>query len=134
MPKVHRTHHTRLDSLSVGPYDVKTLFGINIGPLEMVLHFFPRDFWGVKIRPGWKASLGGENPTWELSNGPNHIPIHGNSHIRTIFALSSDLFRVAGFQTWLFLGKHMGQILQDGGKWLFYVKFLKKVKPLCDLT
>ena len=46
MPKVHGTHRTRLDSLSVAPYDVKTLFGIDIGPLEMVLHFFfPRLLW-----------------------------------------------------------------------------------------
>ena len=72
-----------------------------------------------RLVPGWKCHL--KTVSWT------------KSHIRTIFALSSDLFRVAGFQTWL-LGKHMGQILQDGGKWLFYVKFLKKVKPLCDLT
>ena len=56
MPKVHRTHHTRLDSLSVAPYDVKTLFGIDIGPLEMVLHFFPPDFCGDRIGPDGKAS------------------------------------------------------------------------------
>ena len=62
MPKVHRTHHTRSDSLSVAPYDVKTLFGIDIGPLEMVLHFFPPDFCGVKIRPSWKASPWVEMP------------------------------------------------------------------------
>ena len=56
MPKVYGIHHTQLDSLSVAPYDVKTLFGINIGPLEMVLHFFPPDFCGVKIGPSQKAS------------------------------------------------------------------------------
>ena len=52
MPKVHRTHHTRLDSLSVAQYGVRTLFGIDVGPLEMVLHFFFPDFCGVRIGPG----------------------------------------------------------------------------------
>ena len=41
MPKVYEIHHTQLDSLSVAPYDVRTLFGINGGPLEMVSDFFP---------------------------------------------------------------------------------------------
>ena len=58
MPKVHRTHHTRLDSLSVAQYDVRTLFGIDVGPLEMALHFFFPDFCGVRIGPDWKASPG----------------------------------------------------------------------------
>ena len=40
MPKVLGTHHTRLDYVSVAPYDVKTLFGIDFGPLEMAFHFF----------------------------------------------------------------------------------------------
>ena len=56
MPKVHRTHHTRLDSLSVAQYGVRTLFGIDVGPLEMALHFFPPDFCGVRIGHDWKAS------------------------------------------------------------------------------
>ena len=41
MPKVYGIHHTQLDSLSVAPYDVRTLFGINGGPLEMASDFFP---------------------------------------------------------------------------------------------
>ena len=41
MPKVYGIHHTQLDSLLVGPYNVRTLFGINGGPLEMVSDFFP---------------------------------------------------------------------------------------------
>ena len=41
MPKVYEIHHTQLDSLSVAPYDVRTLFGINGGPLEMASDFFP---------------------------------------------------------------------------------------------
>ena len=40
MPKVYEIHHTQLDSLSVAPYDVRTLFGINDGPLEMASDFF----------------------------------------------------------------------------------------------
>ena len=41
MPKVYGIHHTQLDSLSVAPYNVRTLFGINGGPLEMASDFFP---------------------------------------------------------------------------------------------
>ena len=40
MPKVYGIHHTQLDSLSVAPYNVRTLFGINDGPLEIAIHFF----------------------------------------------------------------------------------------------
>ena len=40
MPKVYGIHHTQLDSLSVAPYNVRTLFGINGGPLEMASDFF----------------------------------------------------------------------------------------------
>ena len=40
MPKVHGTHHTRLDYVSVAPYDVKTFLGIDLGPLEMASYFF----------------------------------------------------------------------------------------------
>ena len=38
MSKVHRTAYTRLDFLAVALHDVKTLFGINGGPLEMAFH------------------------------------------------------------------------------------------------
>ena len=55
MPKVHRTHHTRLDSLSVAPYDVKTLFGIDGGLLEMALHFFPHGYSDGQMGPYWKS-------------------------------------------------------------------------------
>ena len=55
---MHRTHHTRLDSLSVAQYDVRTLFGIDVGPVEMALHFFFPDFCGVRFGPDWKASPG----------------------------------------------------------------------------
>ena len=44
MYKLHGTHHTRLDYVSVAPYDVKTLFGIDFGPLEMVFHLFSLPF------------------------------------------------------------------------------------------
>ena len=55
MPKVHRTHHTRLDSLSVAPYDVKTLFGIDGGPLEMVSDFFFPGHRDGQMGPYWKS-------------------------------------------------------------------------------
>ena len=55
MPKVHRTHHTRLDSLSVAPYDVKTLFGIDGGPLEMVSDFFFPSHRDGQMGPYWKS-------------------------------------------------------------------------------
>ena len=55
MPKVHRTHHTRLDSLSVAPYDVKTLFGIDGGPLEMVSDFFSPSYRDGQMGPYWKS-------------------------------------------------------------------------------
>ena len=40
MYKVHGTHHTRLDYVSVAQNTFKTLFGIDFGPLEMAFHFF----------------------------------------------------------------------------------------------
>ena len=51
MPKVFGIHHTRLDSLSVAPYNVRTLFGIDDGPLEMASDFFPcsKSFYFIKI-------------------------------------------------------------------------------------
>ena len=55
MPKVHRTHRTRLDSLSVAPYDVKTLFGIDGGPLKMALHFFPHGYSDGQMGPYWAS-------------------------------------------------------------------------------
>ena len=57
MPKVHRTRHTRLDSLSVAPYDVKTLFGINDGPPEMAFQFFPHNNCEGQIGPNWNCGL-----------------------------------------------------------------------------
>ena len=44
MPKVHRIHHTRLDSLSVALWGARTLFGIDGGPLEMASDFFLASF------------------------------------------------------------------------------------------
>ena len=56
MYKVHGTHHTRLDYVSVAPYDVKTLFRIDFGPLEMAFHFFsPTSAHGWM---GWDMLLG----------------------------------------------------------------------------
>ena len=51
MYKVHGTHHTRLDYVSVAPYDVKTLFGIDFGPLEMAFHFFSHCYKGGVAGP-----------------------------------------------------------------------------------
>ena len=62
MPNVHRTHHTRLDSLSVAPYDVKTLFGINDGPLEMAFHFFPHSNCEGQIGPYLNCGPRVKNP------------------------------------------------------------------------
>ena len=55
MPKVHRTHRTRLDSLSVAPYDVKTLFGIDGGPLEMVSDFFSPSYRDGQMGTYWRS-------------------------------------------------------------------------------
>ena len=55
MPNVHRTHHTRLDSLLVAPYDVETLFGIDGGPLKMALHFSPHGYSDGQMGPNWKS-------------------------------------------------------------------------------
>ena len=44
MPKVHRIHHTQLDSLSVALYGARTLFGTDGGPLEMASDFFLASF------------------------------------------------------------------------------------------
>ena len=107
MPKVHRTHHTRLDSLSVAPYDVKTLFGIDIGPLEMVLHFFSPDFCGVKIGPAWKASPVVKIPLGNCLMGQNTSSSMEKAFIRAFFALSRHLGRSAGACKLLFLCNEM---------------------------
>ena len=44
MPKVCRTCHTQLDSLSVALWGARTLFGIDGGPLEMASDFFLASF------------------------------------------------------------------------------------------
>ena len=51
MFKVYGIHHTQLDSLSVAPYNVRTLFGIDDGPLEMASDFFPhrKSFYFIEI-------------------------------------------------------------------------------------
>ena len=67
MPKVHRTHRTRLDSLSVAPYNVKTLFGIDSGPPEMVSDFFSPSYSEGQIGPYWKSWPGIKIP---LGNCP----------------------------------------------------------------
>ena len=64
MLNVHRTHHTRLDSLSVAPYDVKTLFGIDGGPLEMVSDFFPLAIVRVKL-----CHIGSQSPRVKIPPG-----------------------------------------------------------------
>jgi hypothetical protein len=61
MPKVYGIHHTQLDSLSVAPYNVRTLFGINGGPLEMASDFFSPSLilaeHGLGTRRGWFLGL-----------------------------------------------------------------------------
>ena len=87
MPKVYGIHHTQLDSLSVVPYDVRTLFGINGRPLEMASDFFSpslflahtgrprkklvsefssRYIWRWQFGPLWAISaiLGHQGPLW----------------------------------------------------------------------
>ena len=39
MPKVYEIHHAQLDSLSVAPYDVRTLFGILVHPNVYLLPY-----------------------------------------------------------------------------------------------
>ena len=41
MPKVYGTHHTWLDYLSKVPFDVRTFFGIDVGPLQIMFDFPP---------------------------------------------------------------------------------------------
>ena len=57
----------------------------------------------AKTTPRWLGCSRLDRPTWKVSSGSYHTPMHVRACLRTILVHSRHLSRVPGVQKWLFL-------------------------------
>ena len=98
----------------------------------------------AKTTPRWLGCSRLDRPTWKVSSGSYHTPMHGRAYLRTILVHSRHLSRVPEMaifmDKWLFLGQNTGR--WSGPKYVnFWVKILilcqggpRAVSPTCKLS